>query len=67
VLDDDHRVAEVAQALERRDEAPIVALVQSDGRFVEHVEHANEVAADLAGQSDALRLASRERGRGPLR
>ena len=63
VLDDDDRVAEVAQALERRDEAAVVALVQADRRLVEHVEHADEVAADLAGQADALGLAARERRR----
>ena len=40
VLDDEHRVAEVAQAHERVDEAAVVALVQADRRLVEHVEHA---------------------------
>ena len=61
VLDHDDRVAEVAQALERRDEAPVVALVQADRGLVEHVEHADQAAADLAGQADALGLAARER------
>src|SRR5215510_13664921 len=40
VLDDDHGVAEVAQAHEGVDEALVVALVQADRRLVEHVEHA---------------------------
>ena len=63
VLDDDHRVAEVAQPHQRLDEALVVALVQADRRLVEHVEHADEAAADLRRQPDALRLAAGERGR----
>ena len=42
VLDDNERVAEVAQALERCKEFVIVALVQSDGRLVEDIEHAHQ-------------------------
>ena len=61
VLDHDHRVAQVAQPLQGGDEALVVALVQADGRLVEHVEDADEAAADLAGQADALRLTARER------
>ena len=60
VLDDDHRVAEVAQPHHRVDEALVVALVQADRRLVEHVEHADQAAADLRRQPDALRLAARE-------
>ena len=66
VLDDDDRVAEVAQAQERLDEAVVVALVQADAGLVEDVEHADERRADLRGQADALRLAAGERGRGAL-
>ena len=40
VLDHDDRVAQVAQPLEGADQALVVALVQADGRLVEHVEHA---------------------------
>jgi hypothetical protein len=56
VLDDEHRVAEVAQADEGVDEAAVVALVQADGGLVEHVEHADEARADLGGEADALGL-----------
>ena len=66
VLDDDHRVAEVAQAQQRVDEAAVVALVQADAGLVEDVEHADERRADLRGEADALRLAAGERGRGAL-
>ena len=63
VLDDDDRVAEVAQPHQRLDQALVVALVQADRRLVEHVEHADEAAADLRREPDALRLAARERAR----
>ncbi len=62
VLDDDDRVAEVAQALEGADQALVVPLVQPDGRLVEHVEHADQAAADLAGQPDPLGLAAGQGG-----
>ena len=61
VLDDDQRVAEIAQALQRVDQAGVVALVQADARLVEDVEHAHQAGADLRRQADALRLAAGER------
>ena len=56
VLDDDHRVAEVAQADQRVDQPLVVALVQTDRRLVEHVQRADETAADLA--ASRMRCAS---------
>jgi hypothetical protein len=47
VLDDDHRVADVAQAAQGFEQAVVVALVQADGGLVEHVHHAGEAGADL--------------------
>ena len=64
MLDDDHRVAEVAQALQRVEQPRIVALVQADRRLVEHIEHAGQARADLRGQADALALAARQRAGG---
>src|SRR5207248_4418044 len=46
VLDHDHRVAEVAEALESRYEARVVALVEPDRRLVENVEDADQRGAD---------------------
>ena len=66
MLDDDEGVAEVAQPGQRADEALVVALVQPDGRLVEHVEDADEAGADLGGQPDALRLAAGQRARGAV-
>ena len=63
VLDDEHRVAEVAQAMQRADQALVVALVQADRRLVEHVQHARQLAAELRREPDALRLAARQRAR----
>ena len=58
VLDDEHRVAQVAQARERRDELGVVALVEADRRLVEDVQDAHQRRADLGRQPDALRLAA---------
>jgi len=63
VLDDDHAVAEIAQAPQRRDQAQVVALVQTDGRLVEHVHHARKLRAELRRQPNALGLAARKRRR----
>ena len=60
VLDDEDRVAEITKSNERVDEATIVALVQTDRRFVEHVEHTDETRADLRGESNALGLTAGE-------
>ena len=66
VLDHQHRVAQVAQAGQRVEQAAVVARVQADGGLVEHVEHAAQLGADLRGQADALRLAAGERVRGAI-
>ena len=63
MFDDDHGVAEVAQAHQRVEQALIVALVQADRWFVEDVHHADQARADLAGEPDALGFAARKRFR----
>ena len=40
--------------------------MQADRRLVEDVEHADQPAADLAGQADPLRFAAGERRRGAV-
>ena len=47
VLDDDHRVADVAQVDQRLQQALVVALVQADARLIEHIEHADQPGTDL--------------------
>ena len=54
-------VADVAERFERLEQPRIVALMQADGRLVEHIEHAGEARADLRGETDALALAARQR------
>ena len=60
MLDDDEGVADVAQPLQGVDQPRVVALVQTDARFVEDIEHAHQRGADLGRQPDALRLAAGE-------
>ena len=66
VLDDDERVAHVAQPDQRLDQPGVVPLVQPDRRLVEHVEDADQPGADLGGQPDALRLAAGQGGGRPV-
>ncbi len=61
MLDHQHRIAEVAQALEGIQQARVVARMQPDGRLIQHVQHAHQPRADLGRQADALRLAAGER------
>ena len=67
VLDDDQRVAEVAQPQQRVEQLLVVPLVQPDGRLVEHVQHADQAGADLGGEPDPLRLAAGQRRATPGR
>lgn len=59
VLDYDDGVPQIAQVLEGIDEFVVVALVEANGGFVQHIEYALETAADLGGQADALSFATR--------
>ena len=61
MLNHDHRIALIAQVLQRRQQPVIVALVQTDRRLVEHIEHPRQARADLAGQPDALAFTARQR------
>ena len=66
VLHHDHRVADVAQVLERREQLLVVALVQPDRGLVEDVDDAGQLGADLAGEADPLALAAGEAGGGAV-
>ena len=63
VLDDDDRIADVAQLFERVDEPVVVALVQSNAGFVEDVEHVDQLRTNLRSQADALAFAASQRCR----
>ena len=62
VLDDEERVAPVPEGLQRVEQPSVVARVQPDRGFVEHVAHAAQVAAQLRREADALRLAAGQGG-----
>ncbi len=61
VLDDDQRVAGVAQPVHRLDDAVHVARVQADAGLVEHEHRVHQRGAQRGGQVDALHLAAAER------
>ena len=61
VLDDEQRVAGVAQLLEHVDDAAQVARMQADARLVEHEQRVDERRAERRRQIDALHLAARQR------
>ncbi len=56
VLHHDEGVAQGLQPQQGFDQPVIVALMQSDGRFVQDVEHSHQTGPDLGGQPDALRF-----------
>src|SRR5712692_9195133 len=66
VLDHHHRVAQVAQAEQGLEQAPIIALVETDRRLVEDIEDADEAGTDLRGEPDALAFSSGQRGGRPI-
>ncbi len=47
MLDNDDRIAKIAQTLEGCQQAVVVALVQSDGWLVQHVKDACQTRTDL--------------------
>ena len=60
VLDHQHGVAEIAQIFERSQQPPVVAVVQSDRRLVQHIQHAAQLRSNLRRQPNALPLAARQ-------
>ena len=66
VFHHDQGVAEVPEPGQRFDQAPVVPLVQPNGRLVEDVEHADEPGADLGGQPDPLGFAAGQGSGGPF-
>src|SRR5262249_7302086 len=59
VLDDDERIALVAELAQRGEQDLVVARMQADGRLVEHVADALQIAAELRRETDTLRFAAR--------
>ena len=61
MLDRDHGVAQVTELEQRLQKTLGVARVQAHRRFIQHVQHTDELVAELGGQPNALRLTSRQR------
>lgn len=66
MFDDDNGIADIAQALERLDQALVVTLMKTDRGLIQNIEHAHETRADLRCQANTLRLATRKRRRGTI-
>ena len=60
-------VAEITKALEGGQQPVIVTLMETNTRFIEHVQNTGESSADLRGQTNALRFATREGHRWPIK
>ena len=63
VLDDDERVARVAQTPKHADEPSDIAGVQADAWFVKNEQGIDQRRSQGGGQIDALHLSSRQRSR----
>src|SRR6185437_8531341 len=61
MLHDDDGVAEVPQLSQRRKQPRIVALMQTDRRFIQDVQHTDQPRSDLRRQPNALCLAPGQR------
>ena len=62
MLHHDDGVLRVAQFFQRVDKACVVALVQSDARFVEYVKHVHKFRTQLCGEAYALAFPAGECG-----
>ena len=56
----DHRIALIPQVFQRGQKPVVVALVQTNRRFVQNIENARQARADLAGQTDTLAFTARQ-------
>ena len=60
MFDDDHCVALDCQLSQNAGERGSITRVETDGRFIEDVERADQAGTELIGQSCALSFSSRE-------
>ena len=63
MLDNHHRITDIAQSQEGVNQLAVVLLVQPDGRLVQDIEDAHQLGPDLGRQPDPLRLTARKRVR----
>src|SRR6056300_995814 len=60
VFDDDNGVALIAQVFQCGQQTIIIALMQPDRWFIQHIKNTGQARSDLAGQSDPLAFAARQ-------
>ena len=58
VLDDDDRISRIAQAEKGINQLAVVALMETDTRFVQDIKDIDQLGTDLRGKPDALALTS---------
>src|SRR5215510_4964733 len=60
VLDDQDCIAQITQAFEALEQALIIALMQTNTRLVEDIEHPHQARTNLRCQANALAFSTRE-------
>lgn len=60
MFDDDDGIPDEGEALEIGDEHIIIPWMETDRGFIEDIDDPFEASSDLCGESDTLRLSSRE-------
>ncbi len=60
MFDDEDGVAHVAEPFETAQKAVVIARMQANAGLVQYVKDADQAAADLAGQPNALGLTARQ-------
>ncbi|VTM87635.1 Uncharacterised protein [Raoultella ornithinolytica] len=61
MLDDNHRIAQITQMNQRAEQTFVIALMQADGRLIQHIHHADQAGANLACQANTLGFTAGER------
>src|SRR4030043_115996 len=66
MLNDENRIAQVAQTLHGLDKSIVIGGMQADGRLIADIEHAHQAAANLGGKADTLGLSTAQGHRSAL-
>ena len=65
MLDHHNRIAEIPQLFQRLQQSSVVARMQSDGRFIQNIEHSSQSSSNLTCQANSLRLTTGQCGKRP--
>ena len=60
MLDHQDGIADVAQVLQQTNQTIVVARMQTNRRFVQHIQGADQRRSEICGQLNSLRLTSRQ-------